>query len=86
MTVIAPDGYMKSLPVEYVDKLFPRAVVPLMLGYEKNGVPLGTSKLDAPEGRIVGEGRRRRSLALGGAPGESWDAGSWIEVLPLWLR
>ena len=92
ITVIAPDGYMKSLPIEYVGRVFPRPAfhsglgvetlgpecglitypetlpdgladgspIPgeqrLMLGWEKNGVPLEPARLDATEGKILGEG------------------------------
>jgi len=95
ITVIAPDGYMKSLPIEYVDKLFPQpmfysgldvdtlgsdcgfvmypedmpdglsdgAPIPgehwLMMGYQRDGVPLDKSYLDVVEGKIVGEGPLR---------------------------
>jgi hypothetical protein len=92
ITVIAPDGYMKSLPIGYVDRVFPQALfysgldvetlgsacgfvrypekpvdglaggspIPgehwLMLGYEREGLPLDSSTLDVTEGRIMGEG------------------------------
>jgi hypothetical protein len=95
ITVIAPDGFRKSLPIEYVDRVFPRppfhagldagslgpdcgfvtypeelpegisdgSPLPgehrLMLGYERNGVPLDRSHLDVAEGKIVGEGPLR---------------------------
>jgi len=95
ITVIAPDGYAKSLPIDYVDIEFPQPLfysgldtessgsecgfvtypenmpdglsdgspVPgehrLMLGYERNGMPLDKSYLDVAEGKIVGEGPLR---------------------------
>ncbi|MCJ7626897.1 MAG: hypothetical protein MUO50_00790 [Longimicrobiales bacterium] len=95
ITLIAPDGYMKSLPIEFVTRVFPQpffysgldvesmesgcgwvvypestpdglsdgSPVPgehwLMLAYERNGVSLDTAKLDAKEGKIVGEGPLR---------------------------
>jgi len=95
ITVIAPDGYMKSLPIEYVGRPFPQptfysgldtetlgadcglvmypdslpeglsdgSLLPgeqwLVLGYERNGLPLETSDLDVTEGRILGEGPLR---------------------------
>jgi len=95
ITVIAPDGYLKSLPIDYVDELFPRppffpgldekslgpdcglvnypASIPpglsigdpipgeqsLMLGYERNGLPLDCARLDAAAGKMMGEGPLR---------------------------
>ncbi|MBD3184589.1 hypothetical protein GF312_20075 [Candidatus Poribacteria bacterium] len=95
ITIIAPDGYMKSLPIEYVDKKFPQplfysgldvdtqgpdcgfVIYPedmpaglvdgepisgehyLIMAYEKDGIPLDTSYLEASSGRINGEGPLR---------------------------
>ncbi|MFC1661158.1 GEGP motif-containing diheme protein [Gemmatimonadota bacterium] len=92
ITLIAPDGYRKSLPIEWVDRVFPQpsfysgldietlgaecgfvrypehlpegvsegSPIPgehrLLLGYEKNGVPLDPADLDVREDRFVGEG------------------------------
>jgi hypothetical protein len=95
ITVIAPDGFMKSFPIEYVDKVFPqplfysgldvdtlgpdcgfviypedmpqglvdRSPIPgehwFMLAYERDGMPLEASYLDAASGKISGEGPLR---------------------------
>jgi hypothetical protein len=95
ITVIAPDGYMKSLPIEHVGRVFPAAVfysgldtetlgadcgfvhypddlpegatdgtplpgeLHLLIAYERGGVALDPSHLDAADGRIVGEGPLR---------------------------
>lgn len=95
ITVIAPDGYQKSLPIEYVTMDFPQplfyaglgtatlgdecglvqypASLPagvadgsplpgpfrLVLGLEREGVPLDPTRLDITEGKIVGEGPLR---------------------------
>jgi hypothetical protein len=92
ITVIAPDGYMKSIPIDYVMRSFPQPLfydgldpetrgascgfvrypehrptgvssgsplpgeLRLILGYERNGVPLDPSTLVLPEGKITGEG------------------------------
>ncbi len=45
ITLIAPDGYMKSLPIEFVDRPFPQAVF--------------HAGLDVSTGRILGEGPLR---------------------------
>jgi hypothetical protein len=95
ITVIAPDGYMKSLPIDHVGRVFPPPVfysgldpetlgdrcgfvhypddlpesvsdgnplpgeLRLLVAYERGGVPLDTSYLDATDGRIGGEGPLR---------------------------
>jgi hypothetical protein len=95
ITVIAPDGYLKSLPVEYVTRLFPEPLfyagldertlgpdcgfvtyadslpdgfsdgspIPgehwLMLGYERDGLPLESARLDAVESKMRGNGPLR---------------------------
>jgi hypothetical protein len=95
ITVIAPDGFMKSLPIESVNKKFPQplfysgldvetkgadcgfviypenmpagladgAPIPgehwLLMAYERDGMPMDTSYLEAASGRIVGEGPLR---------------------------
>ena len=95
ITVIAPDGYQRSLPIEYVDRPFPQplfhgdldavtlgeacgfvsyplrlpegvvdgAPLPgepwLLLGYERDGVALDPSALNAAEGTLRGEGPLR---------------------------
>jgi hypothetical protein len=95
VTVIAPDGFMKSFPVEYVDEVFPKPIfysgldvdtlgpecgfviypeetpeglsdgepIPgehwFMLAYERDGMPMESSYLDAVSGSIEGEGPLR---------------------------
>ena len=95
ITVIAPDGFMNSVPIEQVDKVFPQPLfysgldvdtlgpdcgfvnypkeMPqglsngapidgeywLMMAYERDGLPLEPSYLDATEGKITGEGPLR---------------------------
>jgi hypothetical protein len=95
ITVIAPDGYRRSLPIDYVKGAFPqplyysgldvetlgpecglvryplqlpagvsdRSPLPgelhLLLGYERDGLPLDPVGLDVSEGKITGEGPLR---------------------------
>jgi hypothetical protein len=95
ITVIAPDGFMKSVSIEHIDEVFPQPIfysgldveilgsecgfviypenipeglsdgspIPgehwLMLAYERDGIPLDTSYLDAASGQIEGEGPLR---------------------------
>jgi hypothetical protein len=52
ITVIAPDGYMKSLPIEYVNTVFPRPLYYGGLGEESLGAGCGVVKYPEaiPEG------------------------------------
>ena len=95
VTVIAPDGFMKTIAIEQVDKVFPQPIfysgldvdtlgadcgfvnypekMPeglsngapitgehwLLLAYERDGMPMEVSYLDAVEGKIIGEGPLR---------------------------
>ncbi|MBM3242442.1 hypothetical protein FJZ31_39790 [Candidatus Poribacteria bacterium] len=95
ITVIAPDGFMNSVPIETVDKVFPQPMFSsgldvdtlgqdggfvnypkempqglsngapiagehwLMMAYERDGMPMEPSYLDAAAGKITGEGPLR---------------------------